>query len=127
MSKGTVLVIDDDRAVRQSLSVMLGEEGFRVAAYVSGPDCLQNCDFRDIICAVVDYHLPGMNGVELAALLRKGLLDVPVILLSSMLPAGVAEQARAAGIQAILRKPLDIEDLCRLVHAAHDLRPHAGA
>ena len=120
MCNGTVLVIDDDHAVRHSLSLLLREEGFNVETYDSGADCLENCDFREVICAIVDYHMPDMTGVELARMLRAGWLDIPVILLSAMMPEHAEEAARAAGIQAILRKPPDITHLCSLIHAARN-------
>ena len=64
MDSGTILVVDDDHAVRHSLSLLLCEEGIHVETYASGADCLENCDFRNVMCAIVDYHMPGMNGVE---------------------------------------------------------------
>ncbi|MHB1207124.1 MAG: response regulator [Rhodospirillaceae bacterium] len=120
MRNGTILVIDDDYAVRHALTLLLREEGLDVETYVSGADCLENCDFREVICAIVDYHMPGMTGVELAERFRAGWLDIPVILLSSMMPAGAEDAARAAGIQAIMRKPPDVGRLCTLIHAARD-------
>ena len=47
----------------QTVMLLLREEGFAVDAYASGPECLENCDFRDVICAIMDYHMPGMTGI----------------------------------------------------------------
>ncbi len=125
MSIGTVLIVDDDRAVRHSLSLLLREEGFDVQTYMSGRDCIENCDFRDVICALLDYHLPSMNGLELAEVLRRDRLGLPVILMSSILPASIEDRARAMGIQAVLLKPPNVEELCGLIHTARD-RFHSG-
>jgi two-component system response regulator FixJ len=118
MPKPIVLVIDDDPAVRHALEMLLREEGFAVETYASGPDCLDRCAFRDIACAIVDYHMPEMTGVELVLLFRTALLDIPVILLSSMLPDGAEKAARDAGIHTVMRKPPNVEELCAVVRRA---------
>lgn len=74
MCNGTILIVDDDHAVRHSLSLLLREEGLDVETYVSGPECLENCVFRDVICAIVDYHMPSMSG-QSARAIYKQLLD----------------------------------------------------
>src|SRR5215467_5855821 len=66
-ARPVVLVIDDDLAVRNSLKFALEIEGFCVRVYPSGAELLDETDMPDRGCLVADYHLQGMNGLELLA------------------------------------------------------------
>ena len=67
-----VIVVDDDRAVRNSLKFSLEIEGFSVRTYACGGDLLTSCTPLACACLVVDQNLPGMTGLDLIGRLRIG-------------------------------------------------------
>ena len=100
-----VIIVDDDAAVRASLKFALEIEGFSVHAYARADQMLVDQSISDCACFVIDEKLPGMNGMELAAALRRQNMSAPVILITSAPPRGLQERAAAAGIP-IVEKPL---------------------
>src|SRR3974377_1347742 len=79
----TVLVIDDDPAIRSSLKFALEVEGFVVRTYPTGSDLCDEEDIPESVCVVADYHLPGMNGLDLLARLRDRKVSLPAILITT--------------------------------------------
>lgn len=101
-----VFVVDDDRAVRNSLKFALETEGLEVQACDSGPSLLAHARLSDASCLLIDYQMPVMDGFEIVAeLLRRG-LHVPVILMTGMITAELRRLADASGLPHIVEKPL---------------------
>ena len=69
-SRRTVLVLDDDFAVRDSLKFSLEIEGFEVRTYASPTDLLNDTASLAASCLIVDYHMPTMNGLQVVESLR---------------------------------------------------------
>lgn len=102
---GTVVVIDDDAAVRNSLKFTLEIEGFDVRIFADGQELLGNMPLSPCDCLVVDQNLPQMNGLALVAELRRRNSKVPAILITTHPSDAVRRQAAAAGVP-IVEKPL---------------------
>lgn len=100
-----VIIVDDDAAVRASLKFALEIEGFSVHAYGRADELFGDRSLADCACFVIDEKLPGMNGMELVAVLRRKHMMAPVILITSAPPRVLRERAAAAGIP-IIEKPL---------------------
>lgn len=64
-SPGSVLIVDDDAAVRDSLKFALGMEGMEVRLYGSGGEFLADEYLPEHGCLVVDYQMPALNGIQL--------------------------------------------------------------
>ena len=101
----TVVVVEDDEAVRDSLKFSLVIEGFAVRAFSSGPQLLAEPSLPPGDCYVVDQNMPGMSGLDLISTLRARNLPAPAILFTTHPTAAVREGAAAAGV-AIVEKPL---------------------
>jgi two-component system, LuxR family, response regulator FixJ len=99
-----VVIVDDDPAIRNSLAFSLRIEGIAVLAYASGADLLQ-APVSAASCFVIDYKLPGMNGLDLLAELRRRHVAAPAILITTHPSAAVRERAAASGM-ALIEKPL---------------------
>jgi FixJ family two-component response regulator len=103
--KPVVLVIDDDTAVRNSLKFALEIEGFSVRVYPTGAELLDEKDMPESGCLVADYHLPGMNGLDLLVRLRERDIRWPAILITTHPSAAVRDRAALAGVR-VIEKPL---------------------
>jgi FixJ family two-component response regulator len=105
IAKRLVVVVDDDQAIRNSLTFLLRTEGFDVACYSSGAELLKDIPSLSGGCLVIDYKLPGMNGLDLLAELRRRHIAAPAILITTHPSAAVRQRAADTGT-ALIEKPL---------------------
>jgi DNA-binding response OmpR family regulator len=108
-----VAVIDDDAGVCESTRFLLETYDFEVQTYLSGADFLR--DNPDIACLIVDYRLPGLNGLEFVSELRTRGSLVPAIMISATADPVTERRAAELGIKRILQKPLSNAVLLRAV------------
>ena len=80
----TILVIDDDASLRDTISVMLEQEDFRVLVAADGREGYEKALTMKPDLLIVDLRLPGMSGVEICKQLRNGKLQTPIIVLSAV-------------------------------------------
>jgi FixJ family two-component response regulator len=112
-----VLVIDDDPAVRNSLKFALEIEGFSVRVYPTGAELLDEKDMPESGCLVTDYHLPGVNGLDLLARLCERNITLPAILITTHPTALARNRAALAGVR-LIEKPLLSDTLFQGIRAA---------
>ncbi len=115
--KPSILVVDDDPAIRSSLVFSLQVEGFAVRAYPNGAALLREVPLAKAGCLVVDYNLPGMNGLDLVCELRNREIVVPAILITTHPSSVVRERAAAIGA-VVVEKPLLDETLFQEIRSA---------
>lgn len=122
MGKKTVLVIDDDLDLRDSIAMALEAEGYRVWTAANGKsafELLETKEPSEISCIVLDLMMPGMDGQEFFARLRENHVayaGVPVIIATAM---GVPVQDIVLPYPAArIQKPMELEELYRLVREA---------
>jgi PAS domain S-box-containing protein len=114
----TVLVVDDDNAVRDVTAAVLRDHGYNVEEAGSGAGALEALGAGVHIDAVVaDYAMPGMNGVELAQLARSSRPGLPIVFVTGYVDT---EALSKAGERFIVQKPFHNEDLVRRLQAALD-------
>lgn len=113
----TVLIVDDDPAVLNSLQFCLEIEGFLVRTYTSGSDLLNDQNVPQSGCLVIDYRLPSMNGLDLLSELRRRKIMLPAILVTTHPSMAVRAQTAAAGA-VLIEKPLLNEALFEGIRAA---------
>jgi FixJ family two-component response regulator len=100
-----VIVVDDDAAVRSSLKFALEIEGFAVRIFAKGEDLMEDDAVTGSACMVIDQKLPGTNGLDAIAALRRRKITTPAILITSQPTRLVKERAAQAGVP-IVEKPL---------------------
>jgi two-component system, LuxR family, response regulator FixJ len=115
--KSLVVVIDDDGAVRNSLAFALEIEGYAVRAYVGAGQLLEEAELPRHGCLIIDYNLPGLNGLAALDKLRRRGVRMPAILITSHPSPTLRARAAAAGIH-IIEKPLLGNALVDAVHDA---------
>jgi two-component system, LuxR family, response regulator FixJ len=113
-----VIVVDDDDAVRNSLKFVLELEGLSARVFKSGAELLAVPNLWQIGCFVIDYNMPGMNGIELVDQLRQRRIDCPAILIASQVSDDLHGRATRLGFRVVLEKPLHDSELLDSIHAA---------
>ena len=114
----TVFLIDDDDRIRMSLARALTKRGFRVDSFSSAESFLEAYDPTQAGCLVLDYGMPGLNGLGLQKQLSEKGIPIPIIFISGQ--GGVPEtvQAMKAGAIDFLEKPFRQVDLVGCIETA---------
>lgn len=104
-AKSLVYVVDDDQGVLGSLRFLLETDGFEVRTFRSGPALLDSLHEGRADCIVVDYKMPGMNGVDLAEKLRDLKVKSPVLMITGYPDETISSRAAAVGVRQVVLKP----------------------
>jgi CheY-like chemotaxis protein len=109
----TVLIVDDERIIADTIAHVLHLSGFRAEAVYSGRSALEQIVERCPDVVITDVVMPEMNGIEMAKRLAASCPKTKILLLSGQAAtAEMIQQARAEGFQfELLAKPLHPEDL----------------
>jgi two-component system, LuxR family, response regulator FixJ len=102
----TVLIVDDDAAVRSALKFALEVEGFTVRLYAGPEALLVDADLPCHGCLIIDYRMPIMDGLELIGALRKRHVSMPAILITDRANNELRRLAAKWGVRQVLEKPL---------------------
>lgn len=117
MSKGKILVVDDDRLVLATLSYGLTQAGFEVIDADNGDDAILLAREHRPELALLDIRMEGLTGFDVAAYLRE-FLQTPFMFLSAFADAETVAKVKELGAVAYLVKPLDISQIVPAVEAA---------
>ena len=113
-----VYVIDDDEAVRDSLSFLLNTAGLAALAYESATSFLNHLPRVKTGCIVTDVRMPGLSGLDLLRRLKELHSAVPVIVITGHGDVPLAVEAMKSGAADFLEKPFDDEALLAAVNVA---------
>jgi two-component system response regulator FixJ len=117
----TVFVVDDDRAMRDSLRWLLESIGLSVRTYPTAADFLQEYDASQSGCLVLDVRMPGMSGLDLQAeLMRRG-GGLPTIVVTGHAEVPMAVRAVKAGAVDFIEKPFSDQLLLDRVRQALEI------
>ena len=118
MAKGCILVVEDRDSLRRMLELALKAEGYEVVAAADGAAALARLAERGFDLVLTDLKLPDLSGIEVLAASRKAQPRVPVVVLTGYGTVGTAVEAMKLGAFDFLEKPLEIDDLTRLIERA---------
>jgi response regulator NasT len=117
MSKGKILVVDDDRLVLATVTHGLSKAGYDIIDADNGDDAILLARQHRPDLALLDIRMEGMSGFDVAAYLRES-LQTPFMFLSAFADDDTVAQVKALGAVAYLVKPLDIAQIVPTVEAA---------
>jgi len=105
----SVLIVDDERGIRETLRAVLEDEGFETDTVASGEECLKTVERRGFGCVLLDVWLPGIDGIETLARMRDKGADAAVVMISGHGNIETAVRATKLGAFDFIEKPLSIE------------------
>ncbi|MCC8978354.1 response regulator FixJ [Bradyrhizobium acaciae] len=117
-TRRTILVIDDDSAMRDSLAFLLDVNGFAVATYETATEFLDHFVGSAVDCIVSDIRMPGMSGLDLVRKLKADAVACPVILMTGHGDVALAVEAMKAGAVDFIEKPFEDEALLHAIDEA---------
>ena len=117
-SMGTVLIIDDESAIRESLQTLLELEGYEVDTAGDGAEGLARLAERPYDLVLLDFAMPDRNGIEILQDIRERDADLAVIMITAYGTVENAVNAMQAGATNFIQKPWDNEKLLADVRAA---------
>ena len=107
--KGQLLLVDDEQGIRQSLSAVLQDEGYRVLAVATGEECLRAMEADRFHIVLLDVWMHGMDGLEVLRRLQETHPETVVVMISGHGTVETAVRATKLGAFDFLEKPLSIE------------------
>ncbi len=117
-SAGSVLIIDDEAAIRESLQTLLEFEGYSVEVANDGEEGLTRIAERPFDLVLLDFALPERNGIEILREIRERDSELPVIMITAYGTVENAVNAMQAGATNFIQKPWDNEKLLADVRTA---------
>ena len=115
----TVIVVDDDPSIRESLSLLMNSAGYNVKTFDSATEFLESgCVTQGSVCLVLDVRMPGLSGLDLQQELTSRNYAIPVIFITGHGDVPMSVQAMKKGAVDFLSKPFDDNELLNAVEEA---------
>jgi two-component system response regulator FixJ len=102
-----IYIVDDDEAVRDSISILMESAGYEVEVFELAWAALDRCRMRRPDCILSDVRMPGMDGIEFQEKLTETGIDVPVVIMTGHGDVRLAVRAMKAGALDFIEKPFD--------------------
>ena len=114
----SILVVDDDSSVRETLRQVLKDRGYQVTLAKNGEEALERLREQEYCLVLTDLRMPGMQGIELMRKIRRAYPDVGVIIMTAYGTIDTAIEAMSHGAADYLIKPFAPEELFRVTERA---------
>src|ERR1700692_1499618 len=114
----SILIVDDEQGIRESLISILIEEGYESTAVSSGEECLALLDRRSVDLVLLDVWLDGIDGLETLERMRKSGMDPMVVMISGHATTETAVRATKLGAFDFIVKPLSLEKVILVIKNA---------
>lgn len=111
MSKGQILVVDDETAIRDLISEVLNIAGYEVSTSADGLDALNQIRNNKFSAILLDVNLPKMNGFAILEKVRESAPTQPIIMLSARTDKDDVTHGLRLGADDYVRKPFSVEEL----------------
>jgi DNA-binding NtrC family response regulator len=117
---GKILIVDDHIDLAENLAEILENAGYETVVADSAEAALDRLDRKDIGALITDYRLPGRNGAELIAEVRRRGERIPAVVISAFTDDATIDLASRAGAMEVMAKPVDLPRLLGLVKGLGD-------
>jgi FixJ family two-component response regulator len=111
----TVFIVDDDEAMRDSLTWLLEGNGYQVRSFSSAEQFLAAYDASQVSCLILDVRMPGMSGPELQERMIAENIDIPIVFITGHGDVPMAVSTMKRGAIDFIEKPFDESELRALV------------
>lgn len=119
---GEVFVVDDDPAVRTTLSTVFARAGYRVTCFADGAALIAGARTGTPLCIILDVHIPGKSGLDILKQLNAQDYPVPIFMMSGQGDIAMAVDAIRNGALDFIEKPFRGSDVVARVEAAIEAR-----
>jgi len=116
--KSSVFIVDDDPSVRKALKRFVISAGYSAETYASAQEFLTAVPVHVEGCLILDMRMPGLNGLDLQAMLDVLNYKLPIIFITAFDNPQERNQAIDAGASAFLRKPFSDQELLEALESA---------
>ena len=116
--KGNVYIIDDDEAMRDSLSFLLDSAGYRVTLFETATSFLEALTRLEFGCIVSDVRMPGIDGIELLKRMKAAGSKFPILIMTGHGDVPLAVEAMKLGAVDFLEKPFEDDRLVAMIEGA---------
>jgi CheY-like chemotaxis protein len=118
----TLLIVDDHASVLETLAFVVASRGYRALTASSGQRALEIAEHETVDAALVDLHMPGIDGLKTCRNLRevssRRRQPLPIWVMSAALPSTAETQAHEAGAVGTFKKPFDVDVFLSAVEEA---------
>jgi DNA-binding response OmpR family regulator len=121
-AKGTILIIDDEEAIRDILCRKLESDGYYCEVAADGKEALWKAFMKDFDLVIMDIKMPGLSGMEVLPQLVTNHPDTCVIMMTAVVDTETAVRAMKLGAYDYVTKPFDLDDLGMRVEKALERR-----
>ena len=116
--KGHILVIDDEHSMVELLETDLALRGYRVSGFTSSTAALETLAATDARVVLTDFHMPGVNGLQVCERVVANRPDIPVVVMTAFGSMETAIEAIRVGAWDFVTKPIEMELLAVVIDRA---------
>lgn len=119
---GRILVVDDERGMREFLTIMLQKEGYDVTTAGNGKEALEHISQKTYDIVITDIRMPNITGVDILKTVKEGSPETVVIMITAYASTETAVEAMKQGAYDYITKPFKIEEIKLIVRNALEKR-----
>lgn len=115
------MIVDDDQDYAESMAELVEIEGYRAVLAYNGMDALKLFKQNNIDLILLDYKMPGLNGIDVLKEIKNHDASVPVVIMSAFLDTDLLKLAIQTGAYDVLNKPINISKVTSIISAIKNI------